>query len=321
MISSEVMKELMGKDMRDVYVRALVDAAVEDAGLTVLEADLTNSHNSGPFGKRYPERFVNCGITEANAVCVAAGLAASGLTPFLNLFACFASRRAFDQFFLSVCYSGQNVKLIGSDPGVLSQYNGGSHCALEDIAMMRAVPGLVVVEPSDTVSLYKLTRALAARPGPAYMRLHRKGGAAFYGPDEEFAIGKGKVVAEGTDVTIVSAGHIMLTAVLDARKMLAGKGVSAAVVDILTIKPLDEELILRYAHTTAGLVTCENAHVGGGLGGAVTELLADRHPTRVKRIGVDAFGEVGTVKTLQERFGLTAACIAEAAMEVVRGRG
>ncbi len=308
--------ELTKKDMRDVYVQALLDSAALRDDIVVLEADLTNSHNTARFGDAHPGRLVNCGITEANSVCVAAGLAASGFRPFLNLFACFASRRAFDQFFLSVNYSGQNVKLVGSDPGVLSQYNGGSHCALEDIAMMRAVPGLVVVEPSDTVSLYHLTRQLADDDRPAYLRLHRKGGAAVYGVDEEFCLGKGKVVADGTDVTLISAGHIMLKAALEARDKLAADGVSVAVIDILTIQSLDEELVLRYARKTGAVVTCENAHRAGGLGGAVAELLAREHPTRMRMVGVDCFGEVGTVASLMKDFGLTADDIVAAALSL-----
>lgn len=309
--------ELIKKDMRDVYVQALIDCGASDTNLVVLEADLTNSHNTSPFGAAYPGRLINCGITEANAVCVAAGLAASGYKPFLNLFACFASRRAFDQFFLSVGYSGQNVKMIGSDPGVLSQYNGGSHCALEDIAMMRAVPDLVIVEPSDTVSLYQLTCQLAKSDRPAYMRLHRKGGKAVYSIGESIEIGRGKVVADGTDGTIISAGHIMLTAALEAREILANKGVSAAVIDILTIKPLDEELILRYARSTKGIVTCENAHFEGGLGGAVTELLCREYPAKVHTIGVKGFGEVGTVSSLMKQFGLTSDDIAASALTLM----
>lgn len=308
--------ELTKKDMRDVYVQALMDCAEGSDEIVVLEADLTNSHNTARFGEAYPGRLINCGITEANAVCVAAGMAASGYRPFLNLFACFGSRRAFDQFFLSVNYAGQNVKLVGSDPGVLSQYNGGSHCALEDLAMMRSVPGLTVVEPSDTVSLYRLTRQLAKTDCPAYLRLHRKGGGAVYGVDEQFELGKGKVVADGTDVTLISAGHIMLNAALDARAKLADKGVSAAVIDILTVKPLDEELVLRYAGKTGAVVTCENAHYEGGLGGAVAELLCRELPTKMRMVGVNGFGEVGTVDSLMKAFGLTGDDIVSAALSL-----
>lgn len=311
-----VTPELMKSDMRDVYVQALIDAAADQPGLTVLEADLTNSHNTHRFGKEFPGRLINCGITEANAVCVAAGMAASGFKPFLNMFACFGSRRAFDQFFLSVGYAGQNVKMVGSDPGVLSQYNGGSHCALEDIAMMRTVPGLTIVEPSDTVSLYNFTRLLADSPTPAYMRLHRKGGGTIYPADEEFQIGKGKVIADGTDVTLVAAGHIMVNAAIEARDILAAKGCSAAVIDILTIQPIDEDLILKYAAKTAAIVTCENAHAGGGLGGCVAELLGAKHPTRIRQIGTHSFGEVGTIKTLMQAFKMTAADICETALEL-----
>lgn len=306
--------DIMNKDMRDVYVQALIDEAEGGRNLMVLEADLTNSHNTGAFRDKFPGQFVNCGITEANAVCVAAGLAATGYIPFLNMFACFASRRAFDQFFLSVNYARQNVKIIGSDPGVLSQYNGGSHCALEDIAMMRTVPDLLVLEPSDTVSLYSLTRQLAGYSGPAYMRLHRKGGNAIYGPDEKFELGKGKVLADGTDITLVAAGHILLKAALEARDILAGKGISAAVIDVLTIQPLDKELILAYAAKTKGLVICENASKNGGLSGAISELLCESHPKPIRRIGASDFGEVGTIKTLMQRFGMTSEHIVKAAL-------
>lgn len=293
--------------MRDAFVDAVSDLAEKDEKIVLLDADLSVCINSGCFQEKYPDRFFNVGISEADMVGVAAGLSSTGLIPFAHTFACFASRRAFDQFFLSANYAKQNVKLVGSDPGITSQMNGGTHMPFEDFGLMKMVPGLVVFEPSDSVSCYKLTQKAAEHNGSTYMRVRRKGTTVLYSDDQEFELGKGNVLKDGDDVTIIAAGMVMVTAALDAAEMLKKEGISAAVIDMHTIKPLDEKLVLKYAEKTNAIVTCEDAQRVNGLGSSVSDYLSENRPTLVRRMGIDdEFGEVGTLAYLQKRFKLTA---------------
>jgi len=293
--------------MRDAFVDAVSDLADKDERIVMLDADLSVCINSGSFQEKYPDRFFNVGISEADMVGVASGLSSTGLIPFAHTFACFASRRAFDQFFLSANYAKQNVKLVGSDPGITSQMNGGTHMPFEDIGLMKMVPGLVIFEPSDSVSCYKLTQKAAEHKGSTYMRVRRKGTTVLYSDDQEFELGKGNVLKDGDDITIIAAGMVMVTAALDAAEQLKGEGISAAVIDMHTIKPLDEELVLKYAEKTNAIVTIEDAQRANGLGSSVSDYLSENRPTLVRRMGInDEFGEVGTLDYLQKRFKLTA---------------
>ncbi|MDA3833107.1 MAG: transketolase family protein [Spirochaetales bacterium] len=295
------------KDMRGVYADTLVDLAEKDERVVVLEADLMSASGTKVFKNKFPERLINAGVAEANMVCVASGLSSQGFIPFANTFGCFATRRAYDQFFLSANYAKQNVKLVGTDPGVTAKFNGGTHMPFCDIALTRVIPDLVVMEPADTVSVHKLTKLAYEHQGCIYMRLHRKGAVNIYPVDQKFEIGKGIVNREGTDAAIFATGMVMLPEALKAADMLKKEGISAAVIDMHTVKPLDKELVLEYAKKTGALVTCENGQIAGGLGGAVTEYLSETCPTIVRRVGVqDLFGEVGTQEYLQERFKLTA---------------
>jgi transketolase len=306
------------KDMRAVYTDTLIDLAEEDERLLLLEADLMSASGTKAFRERFPERFFNIGVAEANMVGTAAGLSSMGFIPFADTFGCFASRRAYDQFFLSANYAGLNVNLVGTDPGVTAAYNGGTHMPFEDIVLMRAVPDLCVVEPADVVSVMKLTRLLYAHPRSTYMRLHRKGAYHLYEEDQEFELGKGIVVREGTDAAIFATGMVMLPEALEASDALGKEGLSVAVIDMHTVKPLDNELVLRYAEKCGALVTCENGQRAGGIGGAVAELLTEECPVPLKRVGVDdEFGEVGTREYLQSRFKLEAGDIAEAVRAAV----
>ncbi len=301
-------------DMRAVYTDTLIDLAKEDDKVVVMDADLMSANGTKAFKTEFPERMINAGVAEANMVGVAAGLASQGFIPFASTFGCFATRRAFDQFFLSVNYAKQNVKLVGSDPGVTAQFNGGTHMPFCDITLTRVIPGLVVVEPCDTVSLYKLTKKVYEHQGPVYMRLHRKGAMTIYKEDQNFELGKGIVIEDGTDVTLIATGLVMVSEALKAREILAEEGISAAVIDMHTVKPLDEALVAEYAKKTGAIVTCENGQKIGGLGGAVSEYLSENLPTLMRRVAVnDEFGEVGKQGYLQDRFGLTAAKIVEAA--------
>jgi transketolase len=305
-------------DMRAVYADTLIELAGEDERVVALDADLIAANGTAEFRRLYPQRMINVGVAEANMVGVAAGLSSRGFIPFASTFGCFATRRAFDQFFLSANYARRQVKLIGTDPGVTAQFNGGTHMPFCDMSLMRVIPDLVVVDAADTVSLYKLLRQVYAHPGCVYMRMHRKGAMTIYEEDQEVTLGKGIVISDGSDVTLIASGMVMVGEAIKAEQLLSAEGISAAVIDMHTIKPLDEELVGAYAKKTRAVVTCENAQRIGGLGSAVSEYLSESCPTRMRRVGVhDEFGEVGTQQYLQERFGLTAEKIVSAAKELI----
>lgn len=307
------------KEMRAVYAETLVELGAKNKDIVLLEADLMKASGTGPFQAAYPERTFDVGVAEANMVGVAAGLSAEGKVPFAATFGCFATRRVFDQFFVSCAYARLNVKLVGTDPGVSAAFNGGTHMPFEDLALMRAVPGIAVLEPSDAASLRGLVAAAAERKGSVYMRLHRKAVPDLYPAGEKFEIGKAKLLREGKHVAIVALGSIMVNEALKAAELLAKEGIEASVVDALSVKPLDAELVLREARKCGAVVTAENHQASGGLGSAVAELLAETGAARLARIGVkDEFGEVGTQDYLQDRFGLRAANIAEAAKALAK---
>ena len=299
-------------EMRAVYAQTLIELAEKDERIVLLEADLMRATGTGVFKNKFPERTFNMGVAEANMIGVAAGLSAGGKIPFADTFGCFAARRAYDQFFISCNYAQLNVKLTGTDPGISAAYNGGTHMPFEDYGIMRNIPKLVVFEPCDPVSLKKLVQQAAYHQGCTYMRLYRKPMEIVYPEDAAFELGKGNVLNEGTDATIVATGAIMVQEALKAAELLKSEGISAVVIDMHTIKPIDTELIIHYAQKTGLMITLENHQIMNGLGSAVAETLAENCPCRLKRIGVeDEFGEVGTQGYLQERFKLTAAHVVE----------
>lgn len=302
------------KEMRAIYADTLISLAGENPDVVVVEADLMRATGTGSFAKAFPDRAVNVGVAEADMVGIASGLSSMGKIPFAATFGCFASRRAYDQFFLSANYAKLNVKLVGTDPGVCAAFNGGTHMPFEDLALMRVIPELRIVEPSDPVSLAALVRLSAETYGCVYLRLQRKAAPARYPEGEKFEFGKAKVLREGKDATIVALGALMVGEALTAADLLAAEGVSATVLDALSLKPLDLPLILSSARLSGKLVTAENHQIVGGLGSAVAEALAESdEDIRLRRVGVrDLFGEVGTQDWLQDRFGLTAAGIAAA---------
>ena len=309
------------RELRAVYAQKLVALAARDPRVCVLEADLAKATGTGPFAAAYPERFFNVGVAEANLVGVASGLSATGRKPFAATFGCFASRRAFDQFFLSANYAGLEVVLVGTDPGVTAAYNGGTHMPLEDLALMRTVPGLAIVEPADPTSLEAAITLALERKGCTYLRLQRKSAPELYQAKEHFEFGKAKLLRRGKDVTLVALGALMVAAARKAAETLAAEGIEATVVDAFTLAPLDGKLLLELAGETRRMVSCENHRVTGGLGSALAELLAEAGvPARLARIGVaaDLFGEVGTQDWLAEHFGLTAPHIAAAARDLVK---
>lgn len=294
-------------DMRQVYCNTLIEAAKKYDKLMVVEADLMNATGTGPFKKAYPNKFVDVGVAEANLIGVSSGLSNMGKIPFAATFGCFAGRRDFDQFFLSANYAHLNVKLAGTDPGISAQFNGGTHMPFEDIGIMQTVPNLVITEPCDSISLEKTIYNLIDHYGSSYMRLQRKGSQTIYKEDEKFEIGKAKVLKDGSDVSIVALGFIMVPEALEAAKLLEKDGISAAVIDPVCVKPLDNDLILKYAAKTNLIISAENHQVSSGLGSAIANLLANERPTKMRMVGIkEEFGQVGTLEYLKNHYKLNA---------------
>ena len=305
------------KATRDAYGEVLVELGAENGNIVVLDADLSGSTKTGVFAKKFPERFFNMGIAEANMVGTAAGLAAAGKIPFVSTFAIFAAGRAWEQIRQSVAYPKANVKIVPTHGGITVGEDGGSHQSVEDIALMRAIPNMTVIVPADAVETRKAIRAVAEHKGPVYVRLGRNKVPAIFQEDYNFEIGKGCEVVPGTDMTFITTGIMTGQAVI-AAELLKKEGLSARVVHMATIKPLDREIILKAAEETGAIVTAEEHSIIGGLGGAVAELLAEARPTPVKRVGVrDRFGTSGKAEELIKYFGLTPDDLAEAAREVL----
>jgi len=295
------------KEMRAVYCDTLIDLAKNDDRIMVVEADLMRASGTMGFQDIYPERAIDVGVAEANMVGISSGLSAAGKIPFAATFGCFASRRVYDQFFISANYAHLNVKLVGTDPGISAGFNGGTHMPFEDIGLMKLIPDLTIFEPSDPISLESLLRQSASHQGCTYMRLHRKGIAPIYTEKDSFTLGKGKLLKDGNDVTIIAIGAILVPQAIRAAELLQAQGISAAVIDMHTVKPLDEELVLEYAKKTGAIVTAENHQVSGGLGASVASFLAKTHPTKMAMVGIqDEFGQVGTQEWLQGYYKLTA---------------
>lgn len=302
--------------MARAYFEFLRDGMKANENLMHVEADLGLSLlklDSAYIQDKYPFQYLDVGIQEANAVCVAAGLSAVGFVPFVHTFAPFMCRRACDQVFISGAYSKSNVKLIGSDPGVMAAFNGGTHMPFEDVAIMRAIPEMNIVEPSDTVLAKEVFKLAAETEGMFYIRFTRKQAAKLYEEGSTFTLGKGNVIKEGSDVTIIACG-IMVEEGLEAVEQLKAQGVSARLIDMFTIKPIDRALIVESAKKTGAIVTVENHNTIGGLGDAVTKVVMEACMVPVERVGVeDRFGQVGDVEFLKEEYGLTAQNIVEKA--------
>ena len=298
---------------RGAYGKALVALAEKYPNLVVLDADLSKATMTKDFAAAYPERFFDCGIAENNMTGIAAGMATAGLKPFTNTFAIFAAGRSYEQVRNSIGYPHLNVTVVGSHGGISVGEDGATHQCTEDLALMRQIPGMLVLNPCDGNEMTLAVEALMEYEGPAYLRLGRPAVETFTDelPDYRFELGKGVTIADGTDLTIVATG-MMVNMARKARELLSAQGISARVLDIHTIKPLDEALILKAARETGAIVTSEEASVLGGLGGAVAELLAENCPVPVIRHGVeDSFGRSGTANAVLEYFGLTPEVLAE----------
>ena len=303
---------------RESYGNALKELGAEYPNLVVLDADLAAATKTGVFKKAFPERHIDCGIAECNMVGIAAGLATVGKIPFVSSFAMFAAGRAFEQVRNSVGYPHLNVKIGATHAGITVGEDGASHQCNEDIALMRTIPGMVVMCPSDDIEARAAVRAAIEHEGPVYLRFGRAAVPVINDyPDYKFEIGKGTIVREGTDVTIVATG-ICVDSALNAAEKLAADGISAQVVNICTIKPLDEELIVACAKKTGKVVTVEEHSVIGGLGSAVCDCLCAKYPVPVKKLGMqDVFGESGTVPALLAKYGLDAEGVYKSVKEYV----
>ena len=297
---------------RDSYGNALVELGKKHEDLVVLDADLAAATKTGIFKKAFPERHIDCGIAESNMVGVGAGLAAAGMVPFVSSFAMFAAGRAYEQVRNSVGYPHLNVKIGATHAGISVGEDGATHQCNEDIALMRTIPGMVVINPADDTEARATVYAAYEHDGPVYLRFGRLAVPVIFDPEDyHFEIGKGQVLTEGTDVTIIATG-LMVSNSLDAAKMLAEKGISAKVINMATIKPLDEELVIAAAKETGKVVTVEEHSVIGGLGSAVCDVLSEKCPTQVLKIGInDEFGHSGPALDLIAEFGLDAKGIAE----------
>lgn len=305
---------------RDAYGEALAKLGEENGNVVVLDADLSGSTKTSLFAKKFPERFFNMGIAEANMIGTAAGLAAAGKIPFASTFAVFATGRAWEQVRQSVAYPKANVKIVATHSGVTVGEDGGSHQSVEDIAIMRAVPNMTVIVPADGVETALAIRAAADFKGPVYVRLGRNKVQTIFDDSYSFAIGKGVQLRGGSDLTFIGTGLMTAQALL-AADALQAEGVSVRVIHIATIKPLDEELIVAAARETGAIITAEEHSIIGGLGGAVAELLAEKCPVKLKRIGIrDRFGLSGKADELLKYFGLLPENLVEAAKDLLAGR-
>ena len=305
---------------REAYGKALVEFGAKYENLIVLDADLAAATKTGMFKKAYPERFFDCGIAENNMIGVACGLSLSGKIPFASSFAMFLAGRSFEQVRNSVGYPHLNVKLGATHAGITVGEDGATHQCNEDLALMRTIPGMTIINPADATEARKAVEAAIKFEGPVYLRFGRMAVPVLYDDDYDFQIGKGVVMADGADVSLIATG-IMVEQALAARELLAADGIKASVVNMATIKPLDEALVIDMAAKCGAIVTCEEHSIVGGLGAAVCECVSGECPVPVKRIGVkDTFGRSGPAGELVKYFGLDAESIAAAAKAAVAAK-
>lgn len=307
----------MGKATRESYGIALLELGKENKDILVLDSDLSKSTKTNGFKEKYPERFINVGIAEQNLMGVAAGLSNIGKIPFASTFAVFASGRAFEIIRNSICYPKANVKIAATHAGVTVGEDGGSHQSIEDIALMCALPNMTVIVPCDDIEARQAVKAAANINGPVYLRLGRCNTEDIFDETYKFEIGKGVELTSGDDISIIATGMLVSEA-LKASEILKSQGISARVINISTIKPIDEEIIVKAAKETKGIVTCEEHSVIGGLGATVSSVVSRKYPTKVNMVGIqDTFGESGTPDELMKKYGLRAENIVNACKEIL----
>lgn len=308
--------ELDKQLMKDAYTETMYKLLKADPDVVTFDGDLMGAVGLAKYIPEFPDRILNLGIQEANIIGMAAGMSNLGKKPYVHTFAAFATRRVFDQIFISSAYGKNPIKIIGTDPGIYAKYNGGTHMPFEDVGMMRTIPNGLVLEATDHTMFCQLLELIKDYQGVAYIRAERSAVPQIYGEGSKFEIGKGVVLREGGDVTIIAGGALVSEALL-AADQLEKDGVSATVIDMFSIKPIDKDLIVKYAGKTGAVVTAENHNVNSGLGDAVASVLGEYCPTPLKKVAVnDEFGEVGSLDYLKDRFGLNAAGIIKAVGEV-----
>ena len=312
------MAEMKKIATRDSYGNALKELGAQYDNLVVLDADLAGATKTAVFQKAFPERHFDCGIAEANMICMAAGMSTAGLVPFASSFAMFAAGRAFEQVRNSIGYPHLNVKIGATHGGISVGEDGASHQCCEDFALMRAIPGMTVICPADDIEAKAAVKAAYEMEGPVYLRFGRLAVPVFHAEDYKFEIGKGEVLKDGNDVAIIANGLLTYEAI-EAGEKLAEAGINAMIINMATIKPLDEELVIAAAKKCGKVITCEEHSVIGGLGEAVCSCLAEKRPTLVRRIGVnDEFGHSGPAAALLKQFGLSAEHIVEVAKDLCK---
>ena len=310
------MAEMKKIATRDSYGNALAELGAEYSNLVVLDADLAGATKTATFQKAFPDRHFDCGIAEANMICMAAGMSTAGLVPFASSFAMFAAGRAFEQVRNSIGYPHLNVKIGATHGGISVGEDGASHQCCEDFALMRSIPGMTVISPADDIEAKAAVKAAYAYEGPVYLRFGRLAVPVFHSEDYKFEIGKGEILKDGTDVAIIANGLLTYEAI-KAGEELEAAGINAMIINMATIKPLDDELVLAAAKKCGKVITCEEHSVIGGLGEAVCSLLSEKLPTPVRRIGVnDEFGHSGPAAALLKQFGLSSEHIVEVAKEL-----
>jgi transketolase len=307
--------------LREAFGDTLVELGGLYPDLLVLDGDLANSTLADRFAQAYPDRFLAMGIAEQNMAGTAAGLSTLGFIPWISTFAVFAAKRDLDQVRVVIAQPALNVKIQGAYSGLLTGFTGKTHQSVEDIAVFRAMPNMTVLAPADATEARLAMHAATVHRGPVYLRMTRDPSPVIFGPDHRFEIGRAYLVREGRDVTIISTG-VQTTRALEAADILAAEGVSAHLLHVPTLKPLDEQAVVEAAARTGAVVTAEDHTIIGGLGGAVAEILGERHPTPMRRVGLrDTFGESGPNEALLEKYGLTAGHVAAAAHELLKALG
>lgn len=307
-------------EMRQLFACELENAMNQNENIVLLNADLAKPNGFGNFSEKFSSRAINVGIAEQNMASIAAGMSSYGFIPFICTFTPFATRRICDQIAISICYAKQNVKIIGTDPGISAEYNGGTHMSFEDIGVLRSIPNMVIFEPVDNNQLKNLLPQIIDYKGPVYIRMFRKTTPDIFKEDEKFNLFNAKTIKEGTDVSIFCSG-IMVAETLEANKILEEKGINAEIINIHTIKPIDEESIINSVHKTGAVVTVENHNVIGGLRSAVAEILSENCPVPLRSVGIrDSFGQVGKMSYLKETYNMTAQDIVQAVMSVLKSK-
>ncbi len=293
-------------EMRKVLREELEKYMSENENIVVIDADLSKANGLFDLRKKFPDRAFDVGIAEQNMACIAAGMSSYGFIPFISTFTPFATRRICDQIAISICYAKQNVKIIGTDPGICAELNGGTHMSVEDIGVLRSIPDIVIFEPADATALKKALPEIIKYQGPVYMRMPRKNREDVYSDEDIFDLFSAYHVKEGKDVSIFCSG-IMVSETIKANEILEQKGISADIYDIHTVKPIDKESIIKSARITNKVVTVENHNVVGGLYSAVAEVLSNNYPVKISHIGIeDRFGQVGKIDYLKEEYKMTA---------------